>query len=567
MEKKWIYPKPTNEAKVRDLAKAININPLLAELLLRRKIESFDQARDFFRPNLEHLHDPFLLKDMGKAVERLNEALFKKEKVLIYGDYDVDGTTAIALVYQFLRDHRHDSISYYVPDRYDEGYGISEKGIRWAAENNFTLVIALDCGIKAFKNASLAKNLGIDLIICDHHLPDDHLPDAFAVLDPKRTDCNYPFDGLSGCGVGFKFLQAFCQQNTIDQKELYPYLDLVAVSIASDLVPIIDENRIMTFFGLQKLTQAPSAGLKALKDISGITGVVDIQSIVFGIGPRINAAGRIDHAKDAVKLLVATNDIEAEAVAVTVNKNNTRRKDFDKDITVEALAEIEDGNLQTANSTVLFNNNWHKGVIGIVASRCIEKYYRPTIILTESNGKATGSARSVAGFDVYEAIASCSDLLDQYGGHRFAAGLTMPKENIELFKEKFEEVVSALITEDILTPKINIDLKLHLDSVGFKFNRVLQQMSPFGPGNLEPIFASDDLVLVGEPRIMKEIHMKFFVRQKESKKSFEVIAFNLAHFAKDIKEHSFNLAYNIQKTTYMGETALQLSAKDILLND
>ena len=527
MLKNWIYPPDPDEQAVETLAREINVNSYLSRILVQRDITSFDDARSFFRPDLKNLHDPFAMTDMAKAVERLCEALFKKEKVLIYGDYDVDGTTAVALLYSFLRNHDHQSVSYYIPDRYDEGYGISERGIRWAAENEFSLVIALDCGIKALKNAQLARGLNIDLIICDHHLPGEELPDAYAILDPKRPDCSYPFDGLSGCGVGFKLLQAFCEQNTIPQKDLYEYLDLVAISIASDLVPIIDENRILAHYGLQKLSASPSIGLKALRDVSGLkSGAVDIQGIVFGIGPRINAAGRIDHGKHAVRLLVSDNQTEANALAAQINKNNTRRKDYDKDITDEALARIEQDFQPEQRSSVLYDKNWHKGVIGIVASRCIEKYYRPTIILTESNGKATGSARSVDGFDIYEAIASCSDLLEQYGGHKYAAGLTLPIDNVPPFIKKFESVVSSSIAEDSLSPKVRLDIELPLEALSFKFYNVLKQMAPFGPGNHEPLFSSHDLSNVGEPRVMKELHLKFFVRSQNMKQSFEAIAFN-----------------------------------------
>ena len=566
VQKKWVYPSEVNEGVVVQLSKAINVNQFLSRLLVQRGIHEYEQSKQFFRPTLDQLHDPFLMKDMDKAVERLNDALFKKEKVLIYGDYDVDGTTSVALLYQFLRDHNHDTVSYYVPDRYDEGYGISQRGIEWAVEHGFSLIIALDCGIKAYKNASLAKDQGIDLIICDHHLPGDTLPDAYAILDPKRRDCTYPFDGLSGCGVGFKLLQAFCVQNTIDQNDLYKYLDLVAVSIASDLVNIVDENRILCYYGLRKLTKEPSIGLKALKETSGLKNKeVDVQSVVFGIGPRINAAGRIDHAHSAVRLLVSENDLEAKALAGQINKNNNRRKDYDQEITKQALDSIEKLSLETdKKSTVLFDKDWHKGVIGIVASRCIEKYYRPTIIMTESNGSATGSARSISGFDIYEAIASCSELLDQYGGHQFAAGLTLSMDNIEAFEKKFEEVVSQTITEDALTPKLHIDIEVPLSKVDFKFFNVLNQMGPFGPGNLEPVFSSSNLVLVGKPRVMKEKHLKFYVREIDSKRSFEVLGFNQAHHHDTlIQVENFCLAYHLQYTTYMGDKALQLNIKDI----
>ncbi len=565
MKKRWIYPPPVDSETITSLSHSINVNRSLAAILVQRGVNNFDQAKTFFRPSLNDLHDPFLMADMAKAVERINDASFKKEKILVYGDYDVDGTTSVALTYGFLKNHGHTDIAYYIPDRYEEGYGISEKGIRRASEQNFNLVIALDCGIKAYKNAKLAKALGLDLIICDHHLPAEQLPDAYCILDPKRKDCNYPFDGLSGCGVGFKLLQAFCQQNAIAQNELYEYLDLVAVSIASDLVPITNENRVLAYFGLKKLGEKPSIGLAALKEISGLKSKeVDIQDVVFGIGPRINAAGRIGHAKSAVQLLVVDNAIEAKALAGQINTENTKRKDFDKEITQEALVSIGGQIDPSKRSTVLYNKDWHKGVIGIVASRCIENYYRPTIILTESNGKATGSARSVEGFDIYEAIASCSDLLEQYGGHQFAAGLTMELKDIQPFQEKFEQTVRSTISEDSLYPKITTDLELPLEAINFRFYKVLEQIGPFGPGNSEPLFSSSGLVIVGEPRIMKEVHMKFHVRQKNRKESYEVVAFNLASYKDQLtKADHFSLAYHIQHTTYMGEKSLQLNVKDI----
>ncbi|MEQ8534481.1 MAG: single-stranded-DNA-specific exonuclease RecJ, partial [Imperialibacter sp.] len=524
MSKRWVYKDLPDPETVHSLASGIKVSDTLAALLVQRGYSTFEETRAFFRPHLGQLHDPFLMKDMEKAVNRLSEAIFKKEKILIYGDYDVDGTTSVALAYGFLRKY-HSNIDYYIPDRYDEGYGISETGVRWAAEHGFTLVIALDCGIKAVSKVALANSLGVDFIICDHHLPGPELPKAFAVLDPKRLDCDYPFDGLSGCGVGFKLMQAFAIQNTVDIQELYLYLDLVAVSIASDIVPVVGENRVLAYFGLQKLNKSPLPGLKALKNLSGIRGDVTVTRVVFGIGPRINAAGRIDHAGAAVELLLARTEEEAEELAAQLDIKNDLRKGFDENITKEALAIIEEEDqLKKSFSTVLYRENWHKGVIGIVASRCIEKFYRPTIILTESNSKATGSARSVVGFDVYEAIAECADLLDQYGGHKYAAGLTMNLDKVEAFKERFEEVVARRITPEMLEPIIDIDLAIPIEGINHKFFNILRQMAPFGPGNMQPVFVSTNVVAKSVKQL-KDIHLKMFLSQEGSKASLEAIAF------------------------------------------
>ena len=565
MSKRWVYKNVPDPELVKSLAAGIKVNETLSTLLVQRGHSTFDEAKAFFRPHLAQLHDPFLMKDMDKAVNRLSEALFKKEKILIYGDYDVDGTTSVALVYGFLRKY-HSYIDYYIPDRYDEGYGISETGVRWAAEHGFSLIIALDCGIKAISKVALASDLGIDFIICDHHLPGPELPRAHAVLDPKRPDCNYPFDGLSGCGVGFKLMQAFAIQNTVDIQELYLYLDLVAVSIASDIVPVVDENRVLTYFGLQKLNKSPLPGFKALKQLSGIKGEVTVTRVVFGIGPRINAAGRIDHARAAVELLIARNDEEAFDLAGQLDLKNDLRKNFDENITKEALAIIEEGNhLGKSFSTVLYKEDWHKGVIGIVASRCIEKFYRPTIILTESNSKATGSARSVVGFDVYEAIAECADLLDQYGGHKYAAGLTMNLDNVEAFKKRFEEVVARRITPDMLEPIIDIDLEVPIEAINFKFFNILRQMAPFGPGNMQPVFVSTN-VIAKSVKLLKETHLKMFLSQEGSRASLEAIAFGFGEFHDAIAGGApFQVAYTVEENDFMGNKTMQLHIKDLKL--
>lgn len=559
-----MYVEGIDEEKVNALSSALNISAPLANLLVQRDINSFDEAKYFFRPSLDDLHDPFLMKDMDRAVDRLTNAIANNEKILIYGDYDVDGTTAVSTVYGFLREH-YDQLDYYIPDRYKEGYGISETGIRWAHENGFSLVIALDCGIKAIERVNLANELGVDFIICDHHLPGDLLPSAYAVLDPKRADCSYPFKELSGCGVGFKLLQAFCLQQTIDISVLYGYLDLLAVSIASDIVPIVGENRIMAYYGLKKLNDQPLPGLKAIMDNSGYRGTLDISAVVFGIGPRINAMGRISHAHGSIKLLLSKTEEEARGYALKVEGKNSERRNYDSSITKEALEMIEgDEKNLTAKSTVLYRKDWHKGVIGIVASRCIEKYYRPTIILTESNNQATGSARSVQGFNVYEAIAECAELLDQFGGHQYAAGLTMDINNIEAFQEKFERVVSERITNDQLVPQIQVNQTIDFETINQKFFNILKQMAPFGPQNMQPLFATHKVIATANSRVLKGEHLKLFLKQENSNKVMEAIGFGLGDYFDMISAGmSFSVAYTIEENNYMDRVSLQLNVKDI----
>lgn len=560
MEKKWIYKESPEKSIIHQLSKEINVNPVIAKLLIQRGIKSFDSAKEFFRPSLKRLHDPFLMKGMDVAVNRLCEAVFNKEKILLYGDYDVDGTTSVSLLYLFLQQFT-DQVDYYIPDRYSEGYGISEKGINWASEREITLIIALDCGIRAIDRAEQAQKLNIDLIICDHHLPGDTLPNALAILDPKQSDCKYPFDELSGCGVGFKLLEAFCQQNTIPKEHLFDLLDLLAVSISSDLVPILDENRILTYYGLRKLNHSPSKGLESLIEISGRKKEFTVTDVVFTIGPRINAAGRLAHAKESVKLLIGDSDNESGAELL--DTKNQERKSYDQSITKEALEMIE-STQANQKSTVLFKESWHKGVIGIVASRCIEHYYRPTIILTESNGKATGSARSIDGFNVHNAIGECSDLLEQYGGHKYAAGLTLKLENIESFKARFEEVVNESISEDQLVPKVGIDTSLELKDINFKFLSILNQMEPFGPGNLSPIFGTKNVYIKTQPQIMKEEHMKGFLFQEGSDRPYEFIGFGLADKGKQIEVNKpFSVAYHIEENNFLKQKSIILNLKDI----
>ncbi len=564
MTKRWNYKERSPLEDIDHLSKEINVNPILSSILLQRGIRNFDEAKHYFRPSLNDLHDPFLMKDMDKAVGRMQLAIQNQEKILVYGDYDVDGTTSVALVYDFIS-KIYEHVEYYIPDRYTEGYGVSLQAIDWAESQGFDLIISLDCGIKAVEKIKLAKEKGIDFIVCDHHRPGDILPPAYAVLDPKREDCSYPFKELSGCGVGFKLLQAYCMQTGMPKETLYAYLDLVAVSIASDIVPIVDENRILAYFGIEKLQSNPRPGLQALKDLAAVSGNIDISSIVFGIGPRINAAGRIDHAKYAVKLLLAENRGEAEDLAIPINKNNTLRKTVDHNITKEAIAMIEeDMVLKQAKTTMLFKHDWHKGVIGIVASRCIEKYYRPTIILTNSNGLATGSARSVVGFDVYEAIAECADLLEQYGGHKYAAGLTLKLDNLAVFKQRFEEVVCKTIQEHHLTPQIDIDEVIDLNMINSKFYNILKQMAPFGPGNMNPVFVSKDVRVASTPRLLKNEHLKLQIKQVGGNQSIDAIGFGMAPYGAMIESGMpFSVAYCIEENNYKGKKTLQLMLKDI----
>ncbi|WP_437922280.1 single-stranded-DNA-specific exonuclease RecJ [Sphingobacterium sp. LRF_L2] len=562
MQKRWVV-KPKNDVqKTTKLRDELGVSHVMAELLLHRGVDTFEQAKNFFRPTLEMLHDPFLMKDMDKAISRIEKAIGNKEKILIYGDYDVDGTTAVSVVYSFFRDF-HSGLEFYIPDRYLEGYGISTKGIDYAEENGFSLIIALDCGIKAIEKVNYAKSKNIDFIIGDHHLPGLTIPDAVAVLDPKRSDCPYPYKELSGCGIGFKIIQAFIQKNDMDIQLAYQYLDLVAVSIASDIVPLTGENRILTHFGLKKLNTNPNCGLQALINLSSNkTGHFSVNDIVFQIGPRINAAGRIEHAKDAVKLLISKSLQEAKDYSATVDDQNNLRKDFDLKITEEALDIINQNEvLQARKSTVLFKEDWHKGVIGIVASRLTEKYYRPTIILTQTNGHIAGSARSVIGFDLYEALSECSDLLEQYGGHKYAAGLTMRVENLLAFQEKFELVVSNSIKPEMLQQEVLIDTELQLKDIDTKFYRILKQFEPFGPQNEAPILLTKKVH--GSGYIVGTNHIKITVRQAETN-SFECIGFGLAEYIDHINAgHPFDICYTIEENNWRGKKNLQLNIKAI----
>lgn len=570
MNKRWKVKPKASEESIAELRRQIKgLTRLTANLLIQRNITDYESARRFFKPSLDDLHDPFLMKDMDKAVERLNKALHENEKIMVYGDYDVDGTTSVALMYSFLR-RFHSKIEYYIPDRYTEGYGISFKGIDFAHQNDITLIIALDCGIKAVDKINYANERNIDFIICDHHTPGDSLPQAIAVLDPKRADCEYPYKELSGCGVGFKLIQAFSSSNSIAQHNYTDLLDLVAVSIASDIVPITGENRTLAHYGLKRINSHPRIGLKSIIQVAGIEGtVLRINDIVFKIGPRINAAGRIDSAREAVRLLTTENEEEAAEIGKKINEQNQTRQALDQNITKEALAMIETSDVQKSKkSTVLYNPGWHKGVIGIVASRLIETYYRPTIILTESNGKITGSARSVYGFNLYEAIDACSDLLENYGGHMYAAGLTLKHENLETFINRFEEVVSSRITTEQTIPVIEVDAVIGFNAITEKFYETLKRFEPFGPENQSPVFATLNAIDGGDTRVVGKLsdHLKLDLMHENI--HIPGIAFGMADLCEQIRAvQSYAVCYAIDENNFKGVTTLQLMIKDIRMGN
>ncbi len=563
MQKRWVEASVNESEVLAKLQEALQVNEVMAHLLVLRGIHTFEQAREFFRPELGHLHDPFLMKDMEQAVLRIEKAIAAGEKILIFGDYDVDGTTAVAVVYSFFKKY-HPNIEYYIPDRYKEGYGISFQGIDYAAENGFTLIIALDCGIKANDKVAYASEKNIDFIIGDHHLPGDVLPAAAAVLDPKRADCEYPFKELAGCGIGFKLVQAYAQKNDIPFEEITPFLDLVAVSIAADIVPIDGENRILAWYGMKRLNESPCSGLDALMDISGRKSHYSLTDAVFQLGPRINAAGRIADAKHAVSLLISNSKAEALEKARLIDTQNDERRGHDSDITEQALALISgDPNLIQRKSTVVFNENWHKGVIGIVASRLTETYYRPTVVLTQSNGVIAGSARSVRDFDLYEALSACSDLLLQFGGHKYAAGLTMKAENIPAFQAKFEEVVSASIPEALLTEEVRIDAEILLEQIDAKFFRILNQFEPFGPMNMSPVFLSRNAYTYGAAKELSGKHLKMRIRQGNSP-YFDCIGFGFGHLTEQINRGlPFDICYHVEENIWQDRKNIQLRIKDI----
>ena len=567
MKKRWVQAVKGKAETTDSLAQQLNIDTSLAEILVQRGISSFQEAKDFFRPQLTQLHDPFLMKDMDKAIARIDLALAAGENIMIYGDYDVDGTTSVALAYSFFSQFTS-AIEYYIPDRHKEGYGISTAGIDHAKAQGITLIIALDCGIKSNDKIDYANNLGIDFIICDHHLPGDELPAAIAILDPKRSDCPYPFKELAGCGIGFKLAQAYCLTHNLPAENYERYIDLVMVSIAADIVPINEENRTLAYYGLIKLNTNPCTGLKALMDSCGKNKDFTITDVVFTLAPRINAAGRMDHGNQAVKMLLCTADTLAAEQSLFINLQNTDRKTTDQHITAAALALIDESEiLINKKTTVVYNDQWNKGVIGIVASRLTEKYYRPTIVLTLSNGMLTGSARSVPGYDLYEALLGCADLLEQFGGHKFAAGMTIKPENIEAFAERFETVVAATITENLLCPEILIDNEISLAQIDGKFQRILAQMAPFGPVNPAPVFVSHNVFYVGRPYIVGAKHLKLSIKQQNSS-IFETIGFGLAEFEQLLKpDQPFSVCYTIEENVWKEQKRLQLNIKAIEINN
>lgn len=565
---RWEVNQQANKKVIKQLSEDLNnLTSSLTNILIQRGITFLNEAKHFFRPDLNHTHDPFLMQDMEKAVERIEKAIANNEKILIFGDYDVDGTTSVALVYSYLSNF-YSNLGYYIPDRYAEGYGISFQGIDYAEQNNFLLIIALDCGIKAIDKVEYANKKKIDFIICDHHQPGDTIPNAVAVLDPKRNDCNYPYKELSGCGVGFKLMQAWTIKTCKDENLLNTYLDLLAISICADIVPITGENRIYTYFGLQIINENPRPGVKAMINVAKLKKELTTMDVVFTIAPRINAAGRLETGNKAVELLVAKNETDAESFGSSINVLNTDRKDIDKLITQEALQMIdEDVLFSQKTTTVVYKKDWHKGVVGIVASRLIETHYRPTIVLTESNGKITGSARSVKDFDLYQAIDACSDLLEQFGGHKYAAGLTLKPENLSAFSAKFNDVVSTQIEEYMLTPQITIDTELELGEIDQKFVRILNQFAPFGPGNMRPVFMTNNVFCDEYITTVGDNHLKVNVYQEDNPSlKFSCIGFNLGTFKDELAPGvPFSIVYNVEENTWNGNTTIQLNIKDIRL--
>ena len=566
MEKRWLLRERGDESVVTTLATEMAVPAAIANLMVQRGITKKKQAEEFFNPSLKSLHDPFLMKDMNRAVDRISTAIARNEKILVYGDYDVDGTTSVAMMYAFLRE-RHTSLDYYIPDRYHEGYGLSLKGVDFAAETGCRLIVALDCGIKAVEKVRYARSKGIDIIICDHHLPGDEIPDATAVLDPKQPGCNYPYKELSGCGVGFKLIQAYCQLQKIPFEKITPYLDLVAVSICSDIVPMTGENRTLAFFGLKQLNEAPRLGFQKIIEKAKIRMPLAVEDVVFRIGPRINAAGRMESGSKAVELLVSQDSDLAVAICDDIDHSNDDRRKKDNEITSEARRMVsEDNRMSNSRTTVLFHQGWHKGVIGIVASRLIETYYRPTVILTESkDGFATGSARSVPGYDLYQAIESCSDLLESFGGHMFAAGLTLKQENLQSFRERFEKFVSDTIREEHLVPSVNIDAEVPIEDVGIEMYRYLERFQPFGPENMAPVFVSRRVkTLSCQPVGNNGTHLKLsFARQNAE--PIGAIAFGQSDTIEIFRDCGgvVDIAYSVELNVYRGKSTVQLNIKDI----
>lgn len=561
---RWNLTEEPKSEKITELSKVLNVSPTIAKLLVNRGIETYEEARAFFRPNLEDLHDPFLMKDMDLAIQRIENAMELHENIMIYGDYDVDGTTSVSLVYSYLS-KLYPNITTYIPDRYTEGYGISYQGIDFAKDNDIRLIIALDCGIKAIDKIQYAKERDIDFIICDHHRPGKEIPDAVAILNPKQETCTYPYDELCGCGIGFKLIQAMHQKKGFDFNEIIPYLDLVATAIAADIVPMTGENRILAYFGLQVINKNPRIGIKALLN-SVKKEEITITDVVFVVAPRINAAGRIKSGNDAVALLIET-DLEAAAeFAKAIENYNIERKDLDKRIAKEALEQIKKNNEENRFTTVVYDENWHKGVIGIVASRLIEKYYRPTLVFTKSDDYLAASARSVKGFDVYQALEKSSEFIEQFGGHKYAAGLTLKPENYEKFKAKFEEVVKESMPQELRIPEIKIDAKINLTEITPKLNRIIKQFAPFGPQNMKPVFATSDVRDNGYGKAVgaDKSHMKLNLISGAHFKTFPAIGFGLAEKFNNLpKGQGFHIAYTIDENHWNGKISLQLVLKDL----
>jgi single-stranded-DNA-specific exonuclease len=570
MEKRWVIKEKGDTAVVLQLAKATGVSEALANLMVQRHITTPEEAKAFFEPDLGYLHDPFLMKDMNIAVERISTAIKKNEKILVYGDYDVDGTTAVALMYSFLKE-QYSNVEYYIPDRYKEGYGVSFQGIDFAYQNNCKLLITLDCGIKAGEKVKYARTKGLDVIVCDHHYPGDTIPKATAVLDPKQISCSYPYKELSGCGVGFKLIQAYSRVHGIPFSKIANYLDLVAVSIASDIVPLTGENRVLAYFGLKQLNESPRMGLKEIIREAEVCRALTIEDVVFKLGPRINAAGRMEAGSKAVDLLISNDSKVATGISKEINNFNIERRNVDRTITTEAMRMIsEDQRTVNARTTVLFNPSWKKGVIGIVASRLIETYYRPTVILTESNGFATGSARSVQGYDLYQAIEACSDLLESFGGHMFAAGLTLKKENIGPFMERFEHFVNSTISEEQLVPRVFVDEELPFREINEEFFNFLNNFQPFGPENMSPVFVSKNVFDTGSGRMVGSSgeHLRLDLCQESSgSKSFPAIAFSQANHFEHIRGgNPIDICYSVEMNEFRGNRNLQLNIKDIKIS-
>lgn len=570
MQKRWLVNTAIDSTTIEEFRSILKVDEVIAELLLQRGIDSFESAEKFFRPDINDLHDPFLMKDMKEAVERLQEAIENQERILLFGDYDVDGTTAVAMMYSFLKDTA--IVDYYIPDRYKEGYGLSQQGIDFASEHDVDLIISLDCGIKSVDHIAYAREKGIDFIVCDHHTPGVKLPNAI-VLDPKRKDCSYPYDELSGCGVGFKLLQGLCDFNNWNYDRLFELLDFSAISIGADIVPVTGENRILAYHGMKRLNEKPRKAFCELLLLANRPFPVTLTDVVFTIAPRINAAGRLRSGRFAVDLMISDDIDEIDTLAEEINIDNNERRLLDKEITEEALEIIDsDPDYESKVTTVVFSDKWHKGVVGIVASRLIETHYRPTIVLTEANGIVTGSARSVQDFDIYEAICECEDLLEEFGGHKYAAGLSLKKENLELFKNRFEKTVKDKITKELLVPEQKIDLNLSFNQIFTqeenrlqipRLKRILNQFEPHGPGNMKPVFTSNN-VFTTDARVLKEAHLKLSMTQPESDLIIDGIAFNMAEKMDAVASGlPFQVAYTLESNKWNGKETLQLNIKDI----